>query len=266
MQKLEDKLAEHEKEIAALKAEKQRPRKSCESEMHEDPSPDPISMRRSSVASTELVRHGDITGPRHPVDCIVQQEMCELHVPCLNITVKVADGFAVPPKPDGTYHCRPIPDGYAVVGVDEVMKAYEGIKLDFPTGEDEDELRYACKTTCLWKKEYILFPHLVQKQPSPRSNRPPSPHASPDLPDNDNDDQGASPSPSPPPRQPTSPPQPTPPPPQKKRKFTAASTSTQKSGTGKKKRQMTPPPPTKYLTRRLTRSSMHGSGKIPDNK
>ena len=252
MQKLEDKLAEHEKEIAELKAERRRPRNSCESETHADPSPGPKSMQRSSVASTELVRPGSPSGTCHPVDCISQQELCELHVPCLNITVKVADGFAVPHKPDGTYHCRPIPDGYVVVAVDEVMKGYEGIKLDYPTGEDEIELRYACKTTCLWKKEYIVFPHLLQKQTCTRSKPPPSPHASPDLPDNDNNDQGASPSPSPWPRQPTPPPRQPTPPPQNKRKSTAASTSTLQSGSGKKARKMTPPPPPPPPTTKLS--------------
>ena len=158
----------------------------------------------------------------------MQRELCDLHVPCLNITVKVAHGCALPPIPNGTYHFRPIPDGYAVVGVDEVIKTYERIKLDFPTGEDEVELRFALKSTCLWKKEYIVFPHMQQ-------NRPPSPHASPHNYNNDNqcasldtphnDNQGAS--PSPPSRERT------PPPPQKKRKCTAASTSTQKSETGK---------------------------------
>ena len=151
-------------------------------------------------------------------------------MPCLNITVKVAHGFALPPSPNGTYHCRPIPDGYVVVGVDEVIKTYEGIKMDFPTGEDEVELRFAIKSTCLRKKEYIVFPHMQQ-------NHPPSPHnynndnqcASPDTPHNDN--QGSS--PSPPSREGTLPPrQRTPSPPQKKRKCTVASTSTQKAKQG----------------------------------
>ena len=230
---MENKLLQHEKEIAELKAAQTR-RMPCESETPENPSPDPKSMRRSSVASTELDRHNDMPGPRHPVDNIVQRELCDLHVPCLNITVKVAHGFALPPSPNGTYHCRPIPDGYAVVGVDEVIKTYEGIKLDFPTGEDEVELRFALKSTCLWKKEYIVFPHMqLNRPPSPQA----SPHnynndnqcASPDTPHNDN--QGAS--PSPPSRERTPPRQRTPSPPQKKRKCTAASTSTQKSETGK---------------------------------
>ena len=68
---MENKLLEHEKEIAELNAEKQARRMPCESETPEDLSLDPKSMRRSSVASTELDRRNDMTGPRHPVDNIV---------------------------------------------------------------------------------------------------------------------------------------------------------------------------------------------------
>ena len=80
----------------------------------------PSSMPKSSVGSTG-VPADDALLARYPMDDITQRENCELHVKCMNISVKVAVGFALPPVPDGTYHCSPIPDGYAVVGVDEVV-------------------------------------------------------------------------------------------------------------------------------------------------
>ena len=66
--------------------------------------------------------------------------------------MKVEVGFGLPSVPRGTYHCSPIPDGYAVVGVDEVLKGFEHLELDFPSGEGENELGEARKTTILWKK------------------------------------------------------------------------------------------------------------------
>jgi hypothetical protein len=38
-----------------------------------------------------------------------------------NLTLKVAVGSVAPPQADGTFHCRPIPQGYAVMTVDEIM-------------------------------------------------------------------------------------------------------------------------------------------------
>jgi hypothetical protein len=40
-----------------------------------------------------------------------------------NISMKVVDGYALTNPPDATFHCNPIPVGYACVGVDEVMSA-----------------------------------------------------------------------------------------------------------------------------------------------
>ena len=71
---------------------------------------------------------------------IMQRENCELHVKCMNISVKVVVSFGLSPVCDGTYHCSPIPDGYAVAGVDEVIKGFEQLELDFPTGEEGTEL------------------------------------------------------------------------------------------------------------------------------
>ena len=110
------------------------------------------------MASTELVQP-DITAPRYPVDDITEREHCELMTKCMNLTLKVAVGSVLPPRPDGTFHCPPIPDGYAVVGVDEVMEGFEELELDHPTGEGETHLGDALRSTILWRKEHIVLPN-----------------------------------------------------------------------------------------------------------
>ena len=67
---------------------------------------------------------------RYPVDDIAESTPCELHVTVLNLTMTVAVGYAVPIGPKSTFHCSPVPHGYAVVGVDEVSKDFEELKLE----------------------------------------------------------------------------------------------------------------------------------------
>ena len=133
MQKLSARLAKLE-ELESQRATAQP------SQRHEDPSFDtapaeatPPSQRRSSVASTELVQP-DFTAPRYPVDSITEAEHCVLMAKCQNLTLKAAVGFVLPPRAEGTFHCRPIPHGYAIVTVDEIMEGFEGLELDYPTG------------------------------------------------------------------------------------------------------------------------------------
>jgi hypothetical protein len=83
---------------------------------------------------------------------------------CINLTLKVAVGYVLPPRPDGTFHCNPIPDGYAIVGVDEVTNGFEGLELEYPTGEGETHLVDAVRTTILWRKEYIVLPQWTPRQ------------------------------------------------------------------------------------------------------
>src|SRR3954470_17093295 len=95
------------------------------SQRHEEPalesSSGPDSARKSSVASTENVQPTlEMAGPRYPVDDITESEHAEMQVRLMGLSIKVAVGYALPPVAGGTYHCRPIPDGYAIVGVDEV--------------------------------------------------------------------------------------------------------------------------------------------------
>ena len=124
------------------------------------------SNRKSSVASTELQDGNDdalTMAPlrRYPVDDITESTPCELHVKVFNLTMKVAVGYAVPIGPKPTFHFSPVPHGYAVVGVDEVMKDFEELKLEHPAGEDGEvlELGEAKKGTILWPKEFIVLPN-----------------------------------------------------------------------------------------------------------
>ena len=78
-----------------------------------------------------------------------------------NLSMKAAVGYAIPiPPQNPIYHCVPVPDGYAVVGVDEVVSGFQPMKLDYPAGEGNvDELGDATKLTVLWRKKYIVLPN-----------------------------------------------------------------------------------------------------------
>ena len=55
-----------------------------------------------------------------------------------NISMKMADGFAFTNPPEATFHCNPIPAGYARVLVDEVVDTpYSELQLDIPGGDGE---------------------------------------------------------------------------------------------------------------------------------
>jgi len=189
------------------------------------------SNRKSSVASTELQDgNDDAVAPlrRYPVDDITESTPCELHVKVFNLTVKVAVGLAVPIGPNPTYHFSPVPNGYAVVGVDEVVKEYEELKLKHPAGEDGEllQLGEAKKGTILWLKEFIVLPNwqprpsTPHQSPAQQSSSPPHqspaqqssspPHQSPAQPSPPPPHQSPA-QPSPPPRH-QSPAQPSPPP------------------------------------------------------
>jgi hypothetical protein len=162
------------------------------------------SNRKSSVASTELQAGDDdalTTAPprRYPVDDITESTPCELKLKVFNLRVTVAVGMAVPIGPKPTFHSSPVPQGYAVVAVDEVMKDYEELKLDYPAGEDREltELGEVKKGTVLWPKEHIVLPNpssppphqslaqhsSLRPQPSPPPHQPsPPPHQPSPLP------------------------------------------------------------------------------------
>src|SRR3954466_4308050 len=99
---------------------------------------------------------------------------CEPHFKMNNISIKVADGFALSNSPEATYHGNPIPTGYARVGVDEVASAYEELILDIPGGEGQKTLRKAKQSgTYLWRKQCIIFPDKVSSQTRSTSSSPP---------------------------------------------------------------------------------------------
>jgi hypothetical protein len=57
--------------------------------------------------------------------------------------------------------------------VDEVMKGFEQLKLDFPVGEgDLNELGKAIKGTVLWQKENIVIPNWTPRPPTSQSSNP----------------------------------------------------------------------------------------------
>src|ERR1043165_1726043 len=182
----------------------------------------PPSQRRSSVASTELelvVAQPELTAPTsYPVDAITENQDCQLLAKFGHLTPKAAIGTVRPPRPEGTFHCSPIPQGYAVVMVDEIHEGYEKLELDYPTGEGENRLSQALKTPCLWRKELIRLSswtacdHQVPHSSLPPSSSAPtrriSPLSSPPSPAPIN--PPAPPPPSPAPVHPPAPPPPSP--------------------------------------------------------
>ena len=113
------------------------------------------------MASTELLQPEHVlTAPAsYPVDAITESQHCHLMAEWQNFKVKAAVGSVLPPEPGATYHCRPIPEGYARVMVDEITEGFEELQLDHPTGEGETRLGSALKTPCLWRKELINLPN-----------------------------------------------------------------------------------------------------------
>ena len=127
--------------------------------------------------------------------------------------------------------------------LDEVVKGFEPVKLDYPAGEDIDveELGDAKKLTVLWRKKYIVVPDWKPRTPQdPAISPPPPPSPQP---------QPLPPQPSPPPPQPSPspPPRPSqpPPPPQqtqsrKRKNINAAPTAPKKSSVTSKKKAKEP--------------------------
>ena len=109
------------------------------------------------MASTELLQPEHVlTAPAsYPVDGITESQNCHIMARWMNLKVKAAVGQVYPSGPATTYHCQPIPRGYAKVMVDEITEGFEDLVLDHPTDEGETRLGSALKTPCLWRKELI---------------------------------------------------------------------------------------------------------------
>ena len=141
------------------------------------------SQRRSSVASTPEIEAIDApvmdaaapidaaAAPMEAVDAIKEKTRCALHVSVSNVSMKVADGYALPCVDGATCHSRPIPPGYARVGVDDVHEAWRILRLDMSAGDEVETLGEAVNNIILWKKKDIVFP----KPPSPPAH--PSPRS-----------------------------------------------------------------------------------------
>ena len=93
------------------------------------PEATPPSQRKSSVASTELLQpeHAWTAPASYPVDAITESQNYHLMTQCINTKVKVAIGSVFPTEPGATFHCRPIPEGYAKVMVDEITEGFEDL-------------------------------------------------------------------------------------------------------------------------------------------
>lgn len=148
------------------------------------------SQLRSSVASSHQVTTNDATvmdtttqiiddaaAPMEAVDAIKEKTNCEIHVSVNNVSMKVADGYALPCLDGATCHGRPIPPGYARVGVDDVHPSWRVLRLDFTGGDGIETLGEAANNIIVWKKKDIVFPPSTSPPapPSPRSSPPPPP-------------------------------------------------------------------------------------------
>ena len=79
------------------------------------------SQRKSSVASMPV---DEAPMDRYPVDDLGEKRNCQLHQSMKNISMKVAEGFALACEPRARWHGGEIQAGYARVGVDEVLPRY----------------------------------------------------------------------------------------------------------------------------------------------
>ena len=96
-----------------------------------------------------------------------------------NFKVKAAVGSVRPTEPGATFHCSPIPEGYARVMVDEMTEGFEDLQLDHPIGVGETRLGSALKTPCLWRKELINLPNWMPPPPPPPPASQGTPHPTP---------------------------------------------------------------------------------------
>src|SRR4051812_46439273 len=127
-------------------------------------------MLKSSVGSA------GVDDGHYPVDDIKDQKCCELIFKMNNLSIKVADSFALTNPPGALHRYNLIPPGYARVGVDEVVTEYEELNLDFPGGEGQQTLREAKQSGIyLWRKQWIIFPDIMSSPTRSTSSSPPPP-------------------------------------------------------------------------------------------
>ena len=149
----------------------------------------PQGLVRSSCGSTALPEED--VGVTFPVDKITQPTTCKLYIHQKFFDMKVAVGQAWPTGEGVMLHNRPLPEGYAKVTVDSLVKRkYKNVELDIP-GDDSRLLGDNIGGFVAWRKRYIIFESESESSdddpresperdlpPSPKSNRessPPSP-------------------------------------------------------------------------------------------
>ena len=142
------------------------------------------------------------------------------------------------------------------------MEGFEELELDHSTGEGENQLVRALRSTCLWQKEYIKLPNWTPPPPPPPPASQGTPPPPPPPPPPPASDQGTPPpSPAPPTREGTPPPpsptparrsSPPPPPPCRQRRKTDAAAPAPPA------RRSTPPPSPPCQQRQKRSSTSRG--------
>ena len=136
----------------------------------------------------------------------------ELHVKVVNLTMKATVAYVKPMGSEPTHHGQPVPRGYAVSRVDEIMPNFERVLLDHPEGEDGEVtlLAYAKNLAIVWLKEHIVFPNWTPRPSTCQSIHPSPPPPQDQSPAQQSSSYSPPRSPSParastPPRQPSPP-------------------------------------------------------------
>ncbi|KAG2577077.1 hypothetical protein PVAP13_6NG080030 [Panicum virgatum] len=123
-----------------------------------DAAPDltsPQGLVRSSCGSTVLPEED--VGVTFPVDKITQPTTCKLYIHQKFFDMKVAVGQGWPTGEGVMLHNRPLPEGYAKVTVDSLVKRkYKNVELDIP-GDDSRLLGDNIGGFVAWRKRYIIF-------------------------------------------------------------------------------------------------------------
>lgn len=126
-------------------------------QMHQDLSnsmPTSPSEQPSSCASVGLP---EMDSAHYPVDDLMVQQPCQLHVQFCNISFKVALGMAYPVEQGPVFHGSKVLPGYSRVKLDEVCAGLDDLDLVYPGHEEVAKLGEAVHKVILWSKRYIIF-------------------------------------------------------------------------------------------------------------